>query len=64
MNPQVADIPIAHPDLESAQKKEKHEDDFSSYAPDEKPDFTAPQYQDPFGNEEDAEVKYKILKWW
>lgn len=24
----------------------------------------APQYQDAFGNEEGAEVKYKTMKWW
>lgn len=24
----------------------------------------APEYQDPFGNEEGAEVKYKTMKWW
>lgn len=29
----------------------------------EKPDPT-PQRQDAFGNEEFAEVKYKVLKWW
>ncbi|KAK5806407.1 hypothetical protein VI817_000665 [Penicillium citrinum] len=30
---------------------------------DQKPDPT-PQRQDAFGNEELAEVKYKVLKWW
>lgn len=29
----------------------------------EKPDPT-PQRQDAFGDEENAEVKYKVLKWW
>lgn len=30
----------------------------------QKPDFV-PQYrQDAFGDEENAEVKYKVLKWW
>lgn len=29
----------------------------------EKPDLT-PQRQDAFGDEEFAEVKYKVLKWW
>lgn len=24
----------------------------------------APQYQDAFGNEENAEVKYKTMEWW
>lgn len=24
----------------------------------------SPQYQDAFGNEEGAEVKYKTMKWW
>lgn len=24
----------------------------------------APEYQDAFGNEEGAEVKYKTMKWW
>lgn len=28
-----------------------------------KPDPT-PQRQDAFGDEENAEVKYKVLKWW
>ncbi|KAJ6092438.1 hypothetical protein N7467_004407 [Penicillium canescens] len=27
-------------------------------------DQVAPQYQDAFGNEEGAEVKYKTMKWW
>lgn len=29
---------------------------------DEKP--VAPQYQDAFGNEDGAEVKYKTMEWW
>jgi hypothetical protein len=29
----------------------------------EKPDLT-PQRQDAFGDEENAEIKYKTLKWW
>lgn len=31
---------------------------------DEKQDFTPPYQQDAFGNEEFAEVKYKVLRWW
>lgn len=30
---------------------------------DEKHDFN-PQYVDAFGNEENAEVKYKTMEWW
>lgn len=29
----------------------------------EKPDL-GPQRQDAFGDEENAEIKYKVLKWW
>jgi hypothetical protein len=37
--------------------------DYKEKSFDEKPDFT-PQYVDAFGNEENAEVKYKTMEWW
>jgi hypothetical protein len=40
-------------DSESGWKEKNMEDD-----------QVAPQYQDAFGNEEGAEVKYKTMKWW
>ncbi|KAL4872265.1 hypothetical protein BDV12DRAFT_162614 [Aspergillus spectabilis] len=38
--------------------------DEASYGGDEKKDVTPPYMQDAFGDEEFAEVKYKVLKWW
>lgn len=43
----------------------KHNQDEKFMDPEEdflKPEM--PQYGDPFGNEENAEVKYKTLAWW
>lgn len=31
---------------------------------DEKLEYASPFNQDAFGNEEFAEIKYKVLKWW
>jgi hypothetical protein len=30
----------------------------------EKYDLKAPHEDDPFGNEEAGEVKYRVMKWW
>ena len=40
------------------------ENDESSFEADEKQGIIPPYNQDAFGNEEFAEVKYKVLKWW
>ena len=37
--------------------------DFKEKSLEENQDF-APQYVDAFGNEENAEVKYKTMEWW
>jgi hypothetical protein len=56
MRPQIVDITPTHD--ESAQE-------FPDYGLGEveKPDLTPPR-QDAFGDEEHAEVKYKVLTWW
>lgn len=66
--PQVVDLPISPSyDLEGAygQNSKAIAEEQSSLATDyeKKPD-PAPRYQDAFGDEENAEVKYKVLKWW
>lgn len=45
-------------------ESKQHQDDKFTDLEDNfiKPEIT--QYDDPFGNEANAEVKYKTLKWW
>lgn len=67
MAPQIVDAPPTTIDLEtgheSENKKNTGPDEISAI--DEKKDDQIPAYQqDAFGNEEFAEVKYKVLKWW
>lgn len=67
MAPQIVDAPPTTIDLEtgheSESKKNTGPDEISAI--DEKKDDQIPAYQqDAFGNEEFAEVKYKVLKWW
>ncbi|BCR90719.1 neutral amino acid permease [Aspergillus chevalieri] len=67
MAPQIVDAPPTTVDLEtgheSESKKNTGPDEISAI--DEKKDDQIPAYQqDAFGNEEFAEVKYKVLKWW
>lgn len=67
---QIVDLSTTNTDLERGQEQKQTEDQIlaSAYekedpAPYEKEDPT-PIYEDAFGNEEFAEVKYKTLKWW
>ncbi|PYI03903.1 hypothetical protein BO78DRAFT_471677 [Aspergillus sclerotiicarbonarius CBS 121057] len=60
---EVHSAPPAAVDLETLQGKEGAAE-HSSLAMDEKKDLAPPDQQDPFGDEEFAEVKYKVLKWW
>lgn len=53
---QIVDIRPANPEIHH--DTPTHDEDEM-----EKPDLTPPR-QDAFGDEETAEVKYKILKWW
>jgi hypothetical protein len=56
MRPQIIDIEPTN--IESEQRS--HDIDTQGI---EKPDLT-PQRQDAFGDEENAEIKYKVLSWW
>ncbi|EAW15188.1 neutral amino acid permease [Aspergillus clavatus NRRL 1] len=63
MSPHITDAPPAFEDMENFQEKVVVGDD-TSLADDEK-NYDTPTYrQDAFGDETDAEVKYKVLKWW
>ncbi|KAL4802440.1 transmembrane amino acid transporter protein-domain-containing protein [Aspergillus unguis] len=48
--------------VESAQPEKKHEEE--AMPVDEEKAESLPYRQDAFGDEEHAEVKYKVLKWW
>ncbi|KAL4756732.1 transmembrane amino acid transporter protein-domain-containing protein [Aspergillus foveolatus] len=61
-----ADIPQPQPtngDIERTQAEKKHEEN-PAMAVDEQKAESVPYRQDVFGDEEHAEVKYKVLKWW
>ena len=61
-----ADIPQSQPtndDIERTQAEKKHEET-PAMAVDEQKAESVPYRQDVFGDEEHAEVKYKVLKWW
>jgi hypothetical protein len=58
MRSQIVDVPPTSPDPDL----DIHEaDDIPREI--EKPDLT-PHRQDAFGDEEHAEIKYKVLEWW
>ncbi|RHZ57779.1 neutral amino acid permease [Aspergillus thermomutatus] len=60
---QIVDVPPVS-DLENPQEKGIASDDVSM-AEDEKKYDTTPAYrQDAFGDESNAEVKYKVMEWW
>ncbi|RMJ27929.1 hypothetical protein PHISP_01197 [Aspergillus sp. HF37] len=58
MTSQIVDIRSAEPAEQALERPEDVQDI------EEKPDPSPPQRQDAFGDEEHAEVKYKVLKWW
>lgn len=58
MTSQIVDIRPAQPAEQAIEKPEDAQDI------EEKPDPSPSQRQDAFGDEEHAEVKYKVLKWW
>ncbi|KAL4792198.1 transmembrane amino acid transporter protein-domain-containing protein [Aspergillus venezuelensis] len=53
----------ANPDIESSQIEKTHEEN-TGMAIDEQKAESMPYRQDVFGDEEHAEVKYKVLTWW
>ena len=57
MRPEIVDLPPSNPEVEPAQQTE------DLYGEIEKQEHTE-QRQDAFGDEEHAEIKYKVLKWW
>jgi hypothetical protein len=60
---QIVDVPPVS-DPENPQEKSIASRD-ASLAEDEKKYDTTPAYkQDAFGDESNAEVKYKVMKWW
>ena len=60
---QIVEAPLTGSDLERGHEQ-KHTTSDQILASDEKKEDPAPVYEDAFGNEEFAEVKYKTLKWW
>ncbi|KAA8650817.1 uncharacterized protein ATNIH1004_003506 [Aspergillus tanneri] len=63
MNPQIVDITPPTTNLETGQE-EKPGTNHASIGIDEQKGETTAYRQDVFGDEEFAEVKYKVLKWW
>jgi hypothetical protein len=58
-------MPVSHDAADTYPQHEKNiPADEESLAMDEKKVETPPYMQDAFGDEEFAEVKYKVLKWW
>jgi hypothetical protein len=53
MGPQEVTTPHEPVDSEPGWKEKSIEDDYG-----------APRYQDAFGDESNAEVKYKTMEWW
>lgn len=64
MSPHIVDAPPTTIDLEHGHENEQKTTSDQVFAMDEKKKDPTPVYEDPFGNEEFAEVKYKTLKWW
>ncbi|KAE8386783.1 transmembrane amino acid transporter protein-domain-containing protein [Aspergillus alliaceus] len=63
--PQIVSLPPTAVHVEQVQQQEKAlPTDQDSLNIDEKKEITPPYMQDAFGDEEFAEVKYKVLKWW
>ena len=63
--PQIVSISPAANHVEQVEQQEKHMPaDQGSFNIDEKKEEIPPYMQDAFGDEEFAEVKYKVLKWW
>ncbi|CAG8924732.1 unnamed protein product [Penicillium salamii] len=58
MRPEIVDLPPSNPEVEPAAQNTE-----SIYGELEKQEHTE-QRQDAFGDEENAEIKYKVLKWW
>lgn len=58
MRSEIVDLPTPNADVEPAVG-----DTESLHGELEKPAHTE-ERQDAFGNEENAEIKYKVLKWW
>lgn len=59
MDPQTVDTAPAA-DIEQTKEEPQHRESIEDYEKTE----VAPHREDAFGNEEFAEVKYKVLKWW
>ncbi|KAL4888173.1 transmembrane amino acid transporter protein-domain-containing protein [Aspergillus ambiguus] len=63
MSTPTAQTPVDY-DTEFPQHEKNTPADEESYSMDEKKEQTPPYAEDVFGDEENAEVKYKVLKWW
>ncbi|KAG2415622.1 hypothetical protein HFD88_006813 [Aspergillus terreus] len=65
MSAPISPVPVSHDAADTYPQHEKNMPaDEESLAMDEKKVETPPYMQDAFGDEEFAEVKYKVLKWW
>lgn len=60
LHPQTTDVPVdlklASTHLEVSQDGAVLEDQRTVQQP--------PDYKDPFGNDEDAKIRYKTMRWW
>lgn len=62
MNSEIVDVPPSTEEGQIGQDKQNMADEPT--IADEKVEYAQPDHQDAFGDEEFAEVKYKVLKWW
>lgn len=64
MNSHIEDSPSATAGLEIGSREKNEVEQDGSENGNKKVDGTPQYQQDAFGDEEFAEVKYKVLKWW
>lgn len=64
MSSHIVDAPPTTIDLEDGHQDKQKTTSDQIFPMDEKKEDPTPVYEDAFGNEEFAEVKYKTLKWW
>ncbi|RJE21869.1 hypothetical protein PHISCL_05787 [Aspergillus sclerotialis] len=62
MSSEIVNVSRTTDDPQTGQDKQSVTDEPTMA--DEKVEYASPYHQDAFGNEEFAEVKYKVLKWW
>jgi hypothetical protein len=56
--------PTTHPELELGLDTAPVQENGGIVPNEEKTYENQPAYQDVFGDEQDAEIKYKVLSWW